>query len=1003
MVGFWVRPAARGLQAATCVLVLCAGSLAGQTLTTGSIRGVVRGEAGAGLGGVSVMAVDAATGVSHSAMTAPGGVFVFSQLTPGEYDVVAERLGYRPKRVLNVPVQPLASTPVIVALAPAPPPVGAADVEPYGGAALATGGTRQWFGREQVNGYPDLRRELADVGRLSSLSDGALSMQGLPGWMADVVVDGIPGAAVRQPGVADERMRTAAFPLSGIEAAELVTNPADVEWPGSAAGLLAGYTLRGTDKLRVSGFGRWSGGPLGSSDPGAQAEGTPTDLQGAVVLAGPLAGDSAHILVGVEGRRVERPLGAAWAGAAASALQGAARDGLGVTLDPYLEPRKVSSEVISAFSRVDWQVTPVHAVELRASFATLPTSDPGFDVTRAGIGPLTTLKGSDVSVGATLRSELSAELTSELRIGVDRGTRERAAAPIAGIAQGAALPFVALASDRLAFGTDPTLPGSFTETTIHASETLQKTAGAQELKFGIDLAAPKYQETYRYGSAGEVFFGSVAGVGARDGVFMEPTGAAPTASFSVPRVSLFLQDHWAALPGLDLVGGVRVDRDRLPSSDITLNPAWDSLTAISNASLASGRTHVSPRASLTWDLGEQGRWILEAAGGLYYDRIDPAVLAQLLTDDGRTQIRRGIGVVDSWPTFTSVSGTTTLAPSLSVAGPKLDAPRTARGSASLTMVLGGGTRLRIGGIVRHTDYLPRSMDLNLVPAAIGQDQFGRALYGQLVQKGGVLAAQPGSNRRFSSFDIVSGISSDGSSDYRAVTISLEREASTRLSLLAGYTYSQSTDNWLGSGVFGEATAFPPLLGGTASGWADGTSDFDVPHRFVAGAQIRGPAGVRLAALYRYASGRPFTPGFGPGIDANGDGIAGNDPAFVSRDVSGASDLVGQWSCLAGQASAFAARNSCRGPAMQTLDARLAVKVFSLGASTAELRVEGLDLIHEGTDVPDPALYLVNPAGTLTSDASGRATVPLMANQHFGNPLGFSAPGATILLGIALNW
>src|SRR6185437_7031470 len=98
----------------------------------------------------------------------------------------------------------------------------------------------------------------------------------------------------------------------------------------------------------------------------------------------------------------------------------------------------------------------------------------------------------------------------------------------------------------------------------------------------------------------------------------------------------------------------------------------------------------------------------------------------------------------------------------------------------------------------------------------GTDQYGRPIYGALVQSGGLLAAQPGSNRRFAGFDLVSALNPDGFSDYYGLTVDLERSVGD-VRLIASYTYSQTTDNWI-SGLYsagdpaGQLNPFPGGVG-----------------------------------------------------------------------------------------------------------------------------------------------------------------------------------------------
>jgi len=225
--------------------------------------------------------------------------------------------------------------------------------------------------------------------------------------------------------------------------------------------------------------------------------------------------------------------------------------------------------------------------------------------------------------------------------------------------------------------------------------------------------------------------------------------------------------------------------------------------------------------------------------------------------------------------------------------------------------------------------------------------------------------------------------------------------------MATYTWSRTKDNWFGARGDGAEAQFVPFADSTGrSAWAKGVSDFDVPHRIVLGGELRFPgrAGVRLAALYRWRSGYPFTPGFRDGVDANGDGSGRNDPAFVTDTVAGAADVVGGTACLRTQVGAFAERNSCRDPSASALDLRVAMALAHFGGHAAELMLDAFGVVRTGEDLYDHALYLVDPARSITTNpTTGVTNVPLVANPNFGRTLVRRDPGAILRAGLKVTF
>lgn len=509
-------------------------------------------------------------------------------------------------------------------------------------------------------------------------------------------------------------------------------------------------------------------------------------------------------------------------------------------------------------------------------------------------------------------------------------------------------------------------------------------AAAHRLKGGITASL----RSYEYDSRDPGLTGLAGGDG---------TAAGSEAAFVVPHFAGFVQDNWRAAPGLDLLFGVRFDSERLPREEVMPSAEWFRRTGVVSNEFEEGTARWSPRLGFLWDVQQRHRLTLYGAGGMYAGTAEPGLFSEAVTHDG-SLYDRGESGADS-------SGTQLLRPVYTFLSPGFEAPYSTRGSLGATLSLGGGAAVRVATSYRRTDSLPRRTDVNLLPAPVARDPSGRPVYGTLRREGERVFADPGSNRRFDEFAGVGVLSSDGWSSYRSLTASLERRGGPGgLQLLASYTFSDTRDNWLAARDGRGDAALSPFPEETGDDWREGRSDFDVPHRLVVGAEtaLPGLGAVRLATLYRLESGPPFTPGFRPGVDANGDGSSLNDPAFVDPGVAGMDAVLGAWECLREQASRFADRNSCRGETVHALDARLALRLVRGGRYALELVADGLNLTGRAIRYPDGALYLVDPAGSLARGA-GTVTLPLLANPNFGRPLADAAPGRILRLGFRISY
>jgi hypothetical protein len=961
------------------VSVAATRSAAAQSLTAGSLSGVVQDLSGEPLPKANVTLTDRATGSTRTEQTGRDGRFAFSFLAPGRYDAFVEQLGFRPKLIRDALIFAGSYADVTVNLATVRPPVISVDTVPYWGGAPPSG---------YVAGGPpilldvtellDNRRLLTNAAGLSSASSPALDMEGLPGRLDGLVVDGVARRAAQHPEIAAAGFDGIAFPLAAAGQAVRRAGAADVEWSGFSGGFLSGQSLRGAPGAQPKAFADWS------------AEGP----RGGVLVSGPLMADSASFVAGVEAARLSRSLPAPWSGdSLGTSIAALAPDTSGANL--YLRGYDSRTTLVSGFGRFEWQIAPAYAIAVRGSVASATVSNPDLGAALApSLG--SRLQARDFSAEAWLTSRLSAKAALELRFSIDGSTRDYRAPSAAG---------TTIVDGGLSFGADDALPGRFRRTDVRISGTGHLSAGAQQFKFGVGLGFVTHDQTYAAGTSGQFVFAGDSEFAQQRGLFTQTVGPLPAASFGMPQTAVWLQDLWTPMPGLQVLLGFRYDAEQLPQSDIVLDQPWKTSTGLSNTNIPTSRGQASPRLSFRWSAGASRPWVVHGSAGLFFSGADPALIGELLSHSGATEERRGIGSLGSWPAAPDSTIAPVTGQALTLLSPSFTPPRTARVVLDISHGLTDNTSFEVTGTYRHTDFLPRRTDLNLRLAPGTTDQYGRTIYGTPVQEGSLLAASPGSNRRFSGFDLVSGINSDGFSDYWGVTIALERTVVRGLNLLASYTYSRTTDDWLGAGGGGPDAQLPPFPGGlNGVDWAKGRSDFDVPHRLLAGAELELPAriGARVGVLYQYRSGYPFTPGFRDGVDANADGSGSNDPAFVDNSINGMDALLAEWDCLRPQVGRFAERNSCRTQAVQSLSVRLAIGLPRVADRRTELVLDALNLVQSDVGIVDRALYLVDRTRTIAQNVQV-VSVPLVVNPNFGKLL-VRQTGATVWrVGLRMNY
>ena len=983
--------------------LLVAAPLGAQTLTSGMITGVVRGADGAPLSEVHVIAQEAGTGLSRSMRTDAEGRFEFRLLAQGEYSVLAEKLGYQPRVLFDVPLASGRVVDVEMAIEPVEPPVLRVDSVRFGAhrGGWSQAGSSRWFGELELEA-PRVREVADELTQLSSTTDIDGSVEGLPASFTRFATEGFAFAPLATPGLFDESPRMAQA-LSAMDHAELATSTTEIEAAGGAGARLNAFGRRGTREFTARAWGNGSD-PAIALGPFSDDVSSLYDLgRAGAEISGPIIRDSAVFRLGAEWRTTARALPRAWRlddPTGASVLT-AARDSAQLSLLALSFPFVEERDEIAGWGRFDWRITDNHELSTFADVSLSPAAD---DVSPLRATPFNAGTGEwfEATAGAALRSTLSRRFSNELRAAIIRSTREELlpggvdARTFDGIAP------TAIVTGDLLFGADPFAPYSLQRTGVQVEQALLISLGSHLLKVGFAGEWDSRDYTHSLGSAGRFTFGGADELIAGTGAFFQTVGTLPSAAWSTLETGAFIQDRWRPTPGLELIAGLRVIGERLPSDLGSRNALWQDLTGLRNDTIEGRILQLSPRLDLRWDVRNSGQWLVRAGFGLHHDDVAPELLAELISHDGGVRARRAFGDIGTWPALPDSTLAPVQGPLLTLFGPDFAPPRSTRASLGLSRV--GTTTVHLSAAYRHTDFLPARRDLNLLSRETGTDQYGRPVFGQLEQHGALIGVRPGSNRRFDGFDIVSALESTAFSDYWGATLLLERRLAQHVRLAASYTFSRTRDNWLIDGFDGSPAIAPRLAGADGDGdWSEGVSDLDVPHRLsvVAEVALPLPLSPTLGANWRARSGRPFTPGFGAGVDVNGD-YASNDPAFIDDELPGMEPLLERWTCLRDGAGEFAERNSCRGDALHFLDLRLGMRSTLVGTN-ARFFAEALNVLDQEIGAIDRALYVVDAGGELVTDpSSGNVTVPLVVNPSFGEPVRPLSTGRIYRIGIEVE-
>jgi hypothetical protein len=989
----------------------------GQSLTQGALRGTVVA-AGLTVSEVLLSIEDETGTIVRRTRTDVEGHFNIAILAPGGYSILAEKAGYQPQRQRGITVLAGQQTNVRMAIVRRPPPIIRVEEVAIADQSFTPNSPRV----TELLGGRDFaadgnRLDLAESGRFAAgVVFPATARWGfgdvvgsLPQSQSRMVLDGLPAFWLRHPGLETQPGGSSLAPPFLQHETRLVWNSADPEIPGAPGGVVNVISRPGTSRLRVEPFVTW-GFAAGNPTALNPADSSLRAIQVGGLVSGTLVKDKAHFVVGGGYEQLNLPSARPWERDSApllgvnrplaATIVSLAQDSFGYNANSNVQPPLRTYRGGQGSIGIDWQLSPVHMVTARAAGSRYKEkrTAPGLEL----------LTGSDARLdsrdflGSVALISTWANAANELRVGFQSSKRDWTDGNPS---------TTYLVGPAAAIGALPILPGNFKRNAFTFSEAVQVQFGPNGIhrfKTGFSYSQGTWDQDYLYGRKGIFQFANLEQLGLGSGSFFSESATDSDVSYKLREIGFFGHLQYQLSPTLSSLVGLRWDRQRLPDGEIAADTAFRAAFGLENQTKPNDKIDLGPRLGLLWNGGRNQRWLMTLIASIDHGQLNPALFSEAVLGGRRLRVRRSVGAFGTWP----VAPDTTVLPNdgqrLALFGPndKYRDPRATKFDLEIRRSLPSGFVVRVTGRYHHTDFLLRRTDLNLPSTPVGATTEGRQLWGALVQSGEMIVASPGSNRRLLNYDLVSGFSSTAAQDFYEGAAAVERSVGSGLSFAVEYALSQTRDNWL-QGWTGdpvdELSPFPkdPIGGG----WAKGTSDFDIPQRAVVTALWRshGRFRVTVGGRFRYQSGFPFTPGFQPGVDANGDGSGGNDPAFIDSNIQDMPVVVSQNDCLKDQVNAFAKRNSCREPGRHAFDlsGSVALPVHSIG-SRVELTLDVVNLVASRTGVYDRALVLVDPQGTLTTDGSGNVILPLVANPRFGKLLSRRDEPRILRLGLRLG-
>ena len=490
----------------------------------------------------------------------------------------------------------------------------------------------------------------------------------------------------------------------------------------------------------------------------------------------------------------------------------------------------------------------------------------------------------------------------------------------------------------------------------------------------------------------------------------DPSAPLPHAEFGAANYSLYVQDQWEPSDQFSLTAGLRADMPVLFDKPDFTQVVLDSLGRRTDE-VPSGNIQWSPRVGFNWDITGTGASQLRGGAGVFVGR--PAFvmignafqnngtgIATLTCDgsNGRTAPRFNPDPTRQ-PTAcgNGVGLATGIIGQVNTLDKDLKFPATFRASMAYDHEIFSGFVASLEGLYTRAVEQFFYEDLNLAtPAGIGQDRFGRTVFGTIATNGTSTAG-----RRSTRFTQVPNVTNQSNDWAYNLTAGVQRRFSEGFELRAYYTFSKARDVISAtSSTAASQYRFGRVLAGPHTDRSVGISAFDQPHKITVAGTYTMPwerFSTSISVFYTGRSGDPFTYVYGGRGDLNADGLQGNDALFVPTSVTNANEIVFRditqtvnnvttvtatvaqqqaafeefiqdSECLRSQRGQILERNTCRNPWINFVDVSLRQNVPTFRGQNFALQLEVFNFLN-----------LLNEDWGVVRNASGLSTQNLLTH------------------------
>lgn len=917
--------------------------------SNGSISGTVTDAAGAVLPGVTITALNTATGLSRTTVSNPAGHFDIPLLPPGSYSVSSELSGFQPvkydKIVVNVGSDSSVKFTLKQGVAESVTVTAAAPLVDTSRSEVSSVVNEKAIANLPTNGRNFIDFVLTTPGVVRDVRLGDISFAGQRGTLNSLVIDGANndntffGQALGRTGSGRAPYQ---FSQDAVKEFQVNINSYSAEYGRAGGAVINVVTKSGTNEFHGSAFDFLRDRKYNANDyintiqNPPRAKGPYHFDQYGFSVGGPIVAEKHFFFANYDGQRnsIDNPI---LLGIAASAVptDAASQAGYQKVLAQAGTYQKTQNQDVFLL-KTDHELLTNDHLSLRYNRQKFTggnfengNSSNALGHTGDSLVQTDTLSFTNSTI---ITNSLFNEVRGQYAKDSEPG-KANSADPEAQINQN---------SIRIInIGRNTFSPRETTIKRHQIADTLTDVIGAHTVKGGIDVNQDKILNFFPGNFFGSYSFSSLANF--QNGIaasylqaFAGPGTTGPTTHPDMTEYAAFVHDEWQASPTLTFNAGIRYDFQKIAQPSVQ-NPDAQLLAAgLDTKKVPEDHNNVAPRLGFAWTPNTASRTVVRGGYGIFYGRTPAIMIGTAHSNNGiNVQTLSFTGaLIPTYPAIYSAipTGVVLPKPTIFVFDPNFQNPKVQQASLGIERALTNDLAFSVTYQNVKGSDLPRTIDINVsTPTTVTVPVFSAATGNQI----GTSTFTRYTGRPFTNFARILEFQSSANSQYNGVTLDLQKRFSNNWQMRLAYTYSKVKDDRPDATAVVPGTDDPKFAQDPLNLHGDyAPGDNDVPHRVVLSgvwsldsySQKMGGVsraifgGWTVSGIASWQSGQPYTAVVS--ADINNDGNARNDraPGF--------------------------ARNSFRLPHQFSVDPRITKDIAIFSGARLQLIAEAFNVFNE---------------------------------------------------------